>query len=85
MKKIGFLLLFVGLVCFGISGYVYMTLQNFYETFAYYGISDENLYLSEKVAKTIFDLKYGIVKFLIFGIIAWLISLFLFIKSRKKV
>lgn len=84
MKKVGFLFLLIGFICFGVSGYVFVTLQNFYKTFAYYGISDENLYLNENVAEIIFNLKYGIIKYLLFGITAWLVSLFLVTKSRKR-
>lgn len=75
--------MFIGAICFGISGYSFITLQKFYRTFAYYGISSEFVDQYENTAKIIFDLRYGIIKSLFLGVIAWVISLILFIKSKK--
>lgn len=80
------LILFVaGLIFFGLAGFSYRTLQRFYEIFSYYGVNEQQLLASnDDAAQTIFQLKFGIVKFLALGVVAWLVSIVLIIISRKK-
>ena len=78
------LFLVTGVVCFVIAAFAYHSLQNVYEVFAYYG-ANEKMYLSNpEIAEMIFNLKYGIVKFLVFGIISWGLSLFFYLKRNSK-
>lgn len=79
------MLLFVaGLICFGMAGYAYYSLHRLYDTFAYYGISTNDVRSNDNAAQTIFNFKFGIGKFVILGTAAWIAGLVFFIFSNRK-
>ncbi len=55
------------------------------ETFSYYGLKEKDYLTNADTATTFANLKFGIVKFFILGIIAWFLSLIFFLKRRNKV
>ncbi len=81
---VSLLLLLIGLFCFGIALYSYWTLQNMYEIFAYYGAGEKVFLEDAEIARTLFNLKFGIIKFLTFGLIAWVVGLIFFVKRNNK-
>lgn len=82
---IAVLLLLTGIIFFGIAGYCYRTIINLRELFAYYSL-DEEVYMSHPKNAAVFaDLWFGIVKFSILGVVAWILSLIFFWKRNNKV
>ncbi len=82
---ISIILLVIGLFFFGFAGYCYWTIRDMQETFAYYGIG-ENTYLSNaKTAPTFLNLKFGIVKFSILGLVSWVLAVVFFIKRKSNI
>jgi len=82
---ISILLLVVGLFFFGIAGYSYWTILDLHKTFGYYGLKEKDYLLSANVAETFASLKFGIVKFLILGVAAWVSGFIFFLKRNNSV
>ena len=80
---ISILLLILGILFFGIAGYSYWTMIDLHKTFGYYGLEEKDYLLSEDVANTFADFKYGIVTFLVWGVIAWIAGIIFFFKRKK--
>ena len=78
-------LLILGIFFFGIAGYCYWTILDLHESFGYYGLEEKDYLLSANVSETLANLKYAIVKFLIFGMTAWILGFVFFLKRNKKV
>jgi hypothetical protein len=86
MKKFSILtiiLVLAGIACFSVAGYLYSTLRDYYEMFVYYNIESQLLTNSE-VRLTVYNLKFGILKFSIFGIAAWIAALMFFLRRKKR-
>jgi len=82
---ISILLIIAGLFFFGFAGYCYWTIVYLQKMYAYYGIG-EKIYLSNAETATMFlNLKFGIVKFSILGLVSWLLAIILFIKIKSKI
>ncbi len=79
---ISILLLILGVVFFGIAGYFFWTIQDLRQTFTHYGINETDY--SEKIAIIFSDLRFGIIKFSIFGIISWLLAIIFFMKKERS-
>ena len=76
------LLTTVGIVCFVIAVYLYGSLQELFDLFAHYGL-EEQYYSNPKVLETVFNLKFGIIKFTIIGFASLILSIILFLKRKK--
>jgi len=59
--------------------------QDLHETFSCYGLKEKDYLANANTAATFANLKFGIIKFSIFGVIAWLLSLIFFLKRKNKV
>jgi uncharacterized membrane protein SpoIIM required for sporulation len=73
-----------GLACFCIAGYVYWVYLGLFKTLAYYGLPDSTAYSDPKFATTVFNLKFGIIKYIILGIIGILSGIFFSLKEIQK-
>lgn len=79
------MIMFVGsIICFGIAGFVYRTYLNIFNTFAYYGVAEKNIYSNPEILDTIANLKFGIIKFTILGILGIIFGLFFLLKKFKS-
>ncbi len=78
---ISVILIPVGISCFAVAGYFYWTLNQLFETLAYYGLQEQSN-SNPKTAATVFDLKFGVVKFSILGAAAWILSIIFFLKRK---
>ncbi len=81
---ISILLLVIGIIFFGLAVNCYRTILNLQELFGYYGLEEKNL-LSVNVAETFASLRFGIIKFSILGVIAWILGIVFFLKRKNKV
>ena len=79
---ISILLLIAGVLFFGIAGYCFWTIQDMRQTFAYYGINEIDY--SEKIAVAFSNLKFGIIKFSILGVVSWILATIFFVKRKVK-
>lgn len=77
-------LFLAGFLSFSLAIYSYYSLQNVIGVFSYYGLQEKDLSLSKDVAETIFNLKFGIVKFSILGLLAWILGIIFYWKRSKK-
>lgn len=76
-------LVVVGLVFFSLAIYSYYSLQNVLDLFSYYGMQEKDLSLSKDVSETIFNLKFGIVKFSVLGLLAWILGIIFYLKRNN--
>lgn len=77
--------MFVGsATSFAIAAYVYRTYLNIFNTFAYYGVSDEILYSNAEITATLAQLRFGIIKFIILGFLGIIFGLFFLLKKFKS-
>jgi len=74
-----------GISFFGLAAASYQSILNLQEVFGYYGLQEKDYLLSENVGKTFANLKCGIVKFSILGIVAWILGIGFFLKQKNKV
>ncbi len=81
---ISILLFVVGIIFFGFAGNCYRAILNLQELFGYYGLQEENYLSSENVAETFALLKFGIIKFSILGLAAWILGIVFFLKRNNK-
>lgn len=82
---ISILLFILGIFFFGFAGYCYWTIQNMHETFSYYRLKEKDYLTNPDTAATFANLKFGIIKFFILGVVAWFFSLIFFLKRKNKV
>ena len=82
---ISILLFVVGIIFFGLAGNNYQAILNLQELFGYYGLQKKDYFLSPNVAETFVSLKFGIIKFSILGIIAWVLGIIFFLKRKNTV
>ena len=52
------------------------------QTFAYYGINEIDY--SEKIAVAFSNLKFGIIKFSILGVVSWILATIFFVKRKVE-
>ncbi len=81
---ISILLFVVGIIFFGFAGNCYRAILNLHELFGYYGLQEKDYLSSGNVAETFASLKFGIVKFSILGIIAWILGIAFFLKRKDN-
>lgn len=84
IKLISVLMISGSVICFGIAGYVYRTYLNVLNTFAYYGLPEKDYEKYPEIMTTLFNLKFGVVKFSVLGVLSLLIGLFLLLKKFKS-
>lgn len=78
------ILLFVaGVIFFGLAANCYSTILNLQELLGYYGIQSDNL-TSGNAMETFAQLRFGIIKFSILGLVAWVLGLIFFVKRNNK-
>jgi len=53
------------------------------ELFGYYGLQEKDYLSSRNVAETFASLKFGIIKFSILGVIAWILGIVFLIRKNK--
>ena len=82
---ISILLFIAGIIFFGLAGKCYQEILNLQEIFGYYGLQEKNYLSSNSVADTFTLLKFGVIKFSIFGLIAWVLGLVFFLKRNSRV
>ncbi len=82
---ISILLFVVGIIFFGFAGNSYRAILNLQELFGYYGLQEKDYLLSPNVAETFTSLKFGIIKFSILGVIAWILGIVFFLKRKNKI
>ena len=80
------ILLFVaGIIFFGLAGNCYRAILNLQELFGYYGLQEKDYPSSKNAAETFALLKFGIIKFSILGLVAWVLGLVFFLKRNSRV
>ena len=79
-----FLFFLGGIISFAAAFYVFRAYQDFLATFAYYDIPEEIYILNSETAKAVFNFKIGIAKYILLGVVAWIASIFFFIKIKKN-
>ncbi len=79
---VSILLFIVGIIFFGLAANCYRTILNLQELLGYYGIQLSKLTSGDAV-ETFAQLKFGIIKFSIFGIVAWILGIVFFFKRKK--
>jgi len=77
-------LLIAGFVFFGISGYCYHALADFYQIFHEYGVPEKNFLRNSEAASMIFRLKVEVITYGIVGILAWAVAVFSALVLRKR-
>ena len=82
---ISILLFVAGIIFFGFAGNCYRAILNLQELFGYYGLQERDYLSSVNVAETIASLKFGIIKFSILGVAAWVLGIFFFLKRKNKI
>ncbi len=82
---ISILLFIVSIIFFGLAGNSYRAILNLQELFGYYGLQEKDYLSSVNVAETFAGLKFGIIKFSILGVVAWILGIVFFLKRKNKV
>lgn len=71
-----------GAACLGLAGYFYWTLQSMLGTFAYYGISENSVMEHPELSNTIWNLEFGVIQFVIGGIVLLMTSVYVFRRTK---
>jgi hypothetical protein len=79
------LLILSGFIFFGLAWYCYSTLQWLYKEMAYYGATSVLNTPGNKIYEMAFNLKFGLVKFSILGIVAWVLGIIFFFKRKNGI
>ncbi len=82
---ISILLFVIGIIFFGLAGNCYQAILNLQELYGYYGLQEKEYLSSVSVAQTFASLKFGIIKFSILGVVAWILGIVFFLKRKNKV
>ena len=86
MKKpltIAVVLFILGFLFFGIAGYCYWAILDVFETLKYYWLETQ-YHIHEPTVEMILNYLYGIVEFVVLGIISCLAGLFVLIKRKAN-
>jgi hypothetical protein len=76
-------LLIVSVGCFVAAGYCYLSMIDVYENLKNFGLEDQ-YYTHERIRDTVFNLRYGMVRFIVGGLAAGATGLLLFFRRARK-
>ena len=83
-KVVSIVLALLGVACLGLAGYFYWTMQSMLDTFAYYGVSENSVMDHPESSRAIWNLRFGVIQFVIGGIALFTASVFVFIRTKRR-